>query len=66
MADKGVSPRAEADDLADDLEYQQQRLHVLTDMRGGVGSPADDAARADARRDQAAREKPRDRSQEPR
>jgi HlyD family secretion protein len=33
MVDKGVSPRAEADDLADDLEYQQQRLHVLTDVR---------------------------------
>ena len=33
MADKGAGARAEADDLADELEYNKQRLRVQTESR---------------------------------
>jgi HlyD family secretion protein len=33
MAESGAGTRTEADDLADELDYQKQRLHVQTDVR---------------------------------
>src|SRR5262249_33707975 len=33
LAESGAGPRTDTEDLGDELEYQKQRLHVLTDVR---------------------------------